>query len=71
MNTLTLSRPPQKAPDQMAPHDANARIDTHEAVCAERYAGINARLRRMEGWLVTMVCSVMAMMASIILKGLH
>lgn len=25
------------------------RLDVHEAVCAERYAGINARLRRMEG----------------------
>lgn len=52
------------------PRDANARIDTHEAVCAERYAGINARLRRMEGWLVSMIGATLALMATIIVKGI-
>ena len=29
--------------------NANARLDTHEAVCAERYKGLYGRLVRMEG----------------------
>ncbi len=28
--------------------DVSARLSTHEAVCAERYAGIMARLARLE-----------------------
>jgi len=48
--------------------DANARMDTHEAVCSERYEGINARLRRLEGWFVAMVGSSLALMATIIIK---
>ncbi len=28
--------------------DVDARLNTHEAVCAERYLGINARLKRIE-----------------------
>ena len=50
--------------------DANARMDTHEAVCAERYEGINARLRRLEGWFVAMVGSSLALMATINIKDL-
>jgi len=43
-------------------------MDTHEAVCSERYEGINARLRRLEGWFVAMVGSSLALMATIIIK---
>ncbi len=50
--------------------DASARMDTHEAVCAERYNGINARLRRLEGWFVALVGSTLGLMATIILKGM-
>lgn len=50
--------------------DANARMDTHEAVCAERYGGINARLKRLEGWFVAMVGSVLGLLVTIVLKGL-
>ena len=49
--------------------DANARIDTHEAVCAERYAGINAQLRRLEKWFVTLITAVIGFGVAIILKG--
>lgn len=48
--------------------DPNARIDTHEAVCAERYAGINAQLRRMEKWFVTLITAIMGVGVAIILK---
>jgi len=44
-------------------------MDTHEAVCAERYGGINARLRRMEGWIVSMVAATLGLLTAIILKG--
>lgn len=47
-----------------------SKVNTHEAVCAERYGGINARLRRLEGWIVTMVAATMGLMATIIVKGL-
>ncbi len=48
----------------------NARIDTHEKVCAERYTGINSQLKRLESWFVAMVGSTMALMATIIIRGL-
>jgi hypothetical protein len=48
---------------------ALARIDKHEAVCAERYAGINARLRRIEGWFVALVGSTLALLVTLVLRG--
>ena len=30
------------------PHDTATQLSVHEAVCAERYLGINARLKRIE-----------------------
>ena len=32
--------------------EVKGQLDTHEAVCAERYAGINARLKRIEVGLI-------------------
>jgi hypothetical protein len=32
--------------------DVKGQLDTHEAVCAERYLGINARLKRIEVGLI-------------------
>lgn len=64
MNNIVKLRTP------MTDHrDANARIDTQEAVCAERYEGINAQLRRMEKWFVTLITAIMGVGAAIILKG--
>ena len=47
--------------------DVDARLNTHEAVCAERYAGINARLRRMEAILMGGVGGIFLMLG-IVLK---
>lgn len=49
-------------------HDVDARLSTHEAVCAERYAGINARLRRMEAILMGGVGAIFLMLLGIVLK---
>ena len=48
--------------------DANARLDTHEAVCAERYLGINARLRRLETILIGGAGAIIIMLANIVTK---
>ena len=55
----------------MAPNidPVEARLNTHEAVCAERYAGINARLRRIEGWFVAAVASLIGLLITVLLKG--
>lgn len=48
--------------------DVDARLNTHEAVCAERYSGINARLRRMEAILMGGVGAIFLMLLGIVLK---
>lgn len=48
--------------------DANARLDTHEAVCAIRYDGICARLKRIEGLGITVAGAIIMLLVSIILK---
>ena len=55
----------------MAPNidPVEARLNTHEAVCAERYAGINARLRRIEGWFVAAVAALIGLLITVLLKG--
>ena len=45
-----------------------ARLNTHEAVCAERYAGINARLKRIEGWFVAAVGALITLLVTILVK---
>lgn len=49
--------------------DVEARIDKHEAVCAERYAGINAQLKRLEAWFVAFFGAMLVLMATYIIKG--
>ena len=46
--------------------DVEARLNTHEAVCAERYLGINAQLRRLEGWFVRTVAAVLGLLVAIV-----
>lgn len=48
--------------------EVEGRLNTHEAVCAERYEGINARLKRIEGWFVAAVGSTIALLITILLK---
>lgn len=52
----------------MAPLDANARVDTHEAVCVIRYDGICARLKRIEGVGITVAGAIILLLLNIVLK---
>ena len=45
-----------------------AALSAHEAVCAERYAGINARLKRLEQILVASVGFIMATMMTLLIR---
>ena len=57
--------------EYVAPQTADkvaAQLDTHEAVCAERYLGINARLKRLEGILITCAGTMIVLLLGIALK---
>ena len=44
--------------------EIGSKLSTHEAVCAERYTSINARLRRLEGILLAGAgCIIMSLAA--------
>jgi hypothetical protein len=45
-----------------------ARLSEHEAVCAERYLGINGRLKRLEQILLTTAGFIIVTLLSIVLK---
>jgi hypothetical protein len=44
------------------------KLGTHEAVCAERYAGINARLKRLETILIASAGSIILLLLGLVLK---
>ena len=48
--------------------DVKGQLDTHEAVCAERYAGINARLKRLEQILIGTAAFIIALLISLVVK---
>lgn len=48
--------------------EVEGRVDTHEAVCAERYNGINARLKRLEGILIASGGAIILLLLSLVLK---
>lgn len=48
--------------------EVDARLATHEAVCAERYLGINARLKRLEGILIAAAGTMIVLLAGIAFK---
>lgn len=55
----------------MATVDAtDARLSTHEAVCAERYEQINARLKRIEGILMKTAGIMLVSMAGTIFAAI-
>ena len=45
-----------------------ARLNTHEEICALRYDGICARLKRLEGVGLTVAGTIIMMLLGIILK---
>jgi hypothetical protein len=48
--------------------DTEARLSTHEAVCAERYLGINARLKRLEQILIASAGAIILLLLSVAFK---
>lgn len=48
--------------------ETSSRLDTHEAVCALRYEGICARLKRIENIGITMAGAIIMLLLGIILK---
>jgi hypothetical protein len=51
--------------------DVEAKLSTHEAVCAERYAGINARLKRLEQILIASAGAIILLLVNANLKLFH
>lgn len=57
--------------DQVSEPDARgvkAQLDTHEAVCALRYAGINARLKRLETILITVSGAIILLLVKLVVQ---
>lgn len=52
----------------MSSEDSGARLDTHEAVCALRYEGICARLKRLESISLGVAGFIIALLLAIVLK---
>jgi len=48
--------------------DVESKLSLHEAVCAERYAGINARLKRLETILIGSFGAVFIILLGLVLK---
>jgi len=48
--------------------EVEAELKTHEAVCAERYLGINARLKRLELILLGSAGTLILLLLNIVLK---
>ena len=48
--------------------EVQGQLDTHEAVCAERYLGINARLKRLEQILLGTTGFIVVLLLSLVLK---
>jgi len=48
--------------------EVQGQLDTHEAVCAERYLGINARLKRMEQILLGSAGCIILLLLNLLTK---
>jgi hypothetical protein len=49
-------------------NETDARLNSHEAVCAIRYEAINARLKRLEQILMGTAAFIIASLLAIVLK---
>jgi hypothetical protein len=49
-------------------NEVEARLMTHEEVCAVRYDGINARLKRLEQILIGSAAFIIALLLGLVLK---
>ena len=48
--------------------EVETRLSVHEAVCAERYAGINARLKRLEQIMIASAGAIILLLVGIVVK---
>ena len=48
--------------------EVEARLTTHEAVCAQRYDGINARLKRLEHILIGSAGAIILLLLNLVIK---
>ena len=48
--------------------EVEARLSVHEAVCAQRYEGINARLKRLEKILISTAGAIIVLLLGLVLK---
>jgi hypothetical protein len=48
--------------------EVQGQLDTHEAVCAERYLGINARLKRLEQILIGSAGCIILLLLNLLVK---
>ena len=48
--------------------EVESKLSVHEAVCAERYAGINARLKRLEHILIGSAGAIIILLLGIAVK---
>ena len=48
--------------------ETKARLQTHEEVCALRYEGLCARLKRLEGVGVTVAGAIILLLVNIVMK---
>ena len=46
-----------------------AKLDTHEAVCAERYSMVAARLKRLEGVIMSSAGAIMLLLIGLVFRG--
>jgi predicted nucleic acid-binding Zn ribbon protein len=48
--------------------EVETRLSVHEAVCAERYLGINARLKRLEQIMIASAGAIILLLIGIVVK---
>lgn len=48
--------------------EVESKLSVHEAVCAERYAGINARLKRLEQIMIGSAGFIIVLLLGIVVK---
>ena len=48
--------------------EVESKLSVHEAVCAERYAGINARLKRLEQIMIGSAGFIIILLLGIVVK---
>jgi hypothetical protein len=54
--------------DGMMATEVETRLSVHEAVCAERYLGINARLKRLEQIMIASAGAIILLLIGIVVK---